>query len=122
MAIFLRVPICERFSRLAEKVAFKPLEEHVKVPEVTNRMRELADKLKLNRPKEANELLELADELKRRPPGPRAPTASTSMTPELAQDIRDYVKAHPGASQQSVAEAFNVNHGRVSEAIRGKRA
>ena len=93
----------------------------MKVPEVASRLRAIAEKLKLRRPKEADELSELADELRRRPSGPRAPIVSTSMTPELAQEIRDYAKAHPGMSQQSVAEAFKVNHGRVSEAVRGKR-
>ena len=93
----------------------------MKVPEVAKRMREIAHRLKSKVPTEADELRELADELKRRT-GPRAEASSTAMTPELAQDIRDYVKANPGLSQQTVAQKFNVNHGRVSEAIRGKRA
>lgn len=93
----------------------------MKVPEVANRIREIAGKIKTSRPIEADELMQLADELKRRPPGPRAPVESTSMTPELAQEIREYVEAHPGMSHQTIAEKFNVNHGRVSEAIRGKR-
>lgn len=100
----------------------KLLEGNVKVPEIAKRLREMANKLKISRPHEADELSQLADELKRRPSGPRAPAISTPMTPELAQEIRDYVKAHPGLPQQSVAEAFNVNHGRVSEALKGKRA
>ncbi|WP_257176994.1 MULTISPECIES: hypothetical protein [Bradyrhizobium] len=95
----------------------------MKVPEVASRLRAIATKLKLSRPSEANELVELADELRRRSSiGTRAAATSTPMTPELAQDIRDYAKANPGLSQQAIAEAFNVNHGRVSEAIRGKRA
>jgi len=93
----------------------------VKVPEVASRLRAIADKLKLSRPSDANELHELADELRRRSSGPRAAATSTSITPELQQDIRDYAKAHPGLSQQAIAEAFKVNHGRVSEALRGKR-
>lgn len=94
----------------------------MKVPEVANRMRAIADKLKRSQPSAASELLELAEELRRRPSvGTRAPATSTSMTPELEQEIRDYAEANPGLSQQAIAEAFNVNHGRVSEAIRGKR-
>lgn len=92
------------------------------VPEVAKRLREIADRLKGQKLAEANELVELAEELKRRPSGNRATATSTPMTPELAQDIRDFVAANPNASQQAVAEAFNVNHGRVSEAIRGKRS
>jgi predicted XRE-type DNA-binding protein len=44
------------------------------------------------------------------------------MTAELAEEIRDYAAANPGMSHQAIAEVFNVNHGRVSEAIKGKRA
>ena len=43
------------------------------------------------------------------------------MTPELAQEIREFAEANPGMSHQAIAEQFNVNHGRVSEAIHGKR-
>jgi hypothetical protein len=93
----------------------------MKVPEVMKRLKEISNKIKLSRPKEADELIELADELKRRPGGPRAPSSSTPMTPELAQEIRDFATANPGVSQQTVAQKFNVNHGRVSEALRGKR-
>ena len=93
----------------------------MKIPEVAGRIREIAEKIKTSRPVEADELMQLADELKRRPPGPRAPVESTPMTPELAQEIREYAEAHPGMSHQAIAEKFNVNHGRVSEAIRGKR-
>jgi hypothetical protein len=42
------------------------------------------------------------------------------MSPELAQEIREFAEANPGLSQQAIAE-FNVNHGRVSEALHGKR-
>ena len=96
-------------------------ESKVKIPELANQIREIAEKIKASRPIEADELMQLADELRRRPPGPRAPVESTPMTPELAQEIREYADAHPGMSHQTIAEAFNVNHGRVSEAIHGKR-
>ncbi len=93
----------------------------MKVPEVANRIREISENIKGSHPTDAEELMQLADELRRRPPGPRAPVESTPMTPELAQDIRDYAEAHPGTSHQAIAEEFNVNHGRISEALRGKR-
>ena len=56
----------------------------MKIPEVANQIREIAEKIKASRPIEADELMQLADELRRRPPGPRAPVESTPMTPELA--------------------------------------
>ena len=40
---------------------------------------------------------------------------------ELAEEIREYAGANPGMSHQTIAEKFGVNHGRVSEAIKGKR-
>lgn len=95
----------------------------MKIPEVATRIREIAEHIQGLCPTEANELLELADELRRRPlAAPRAPVTSTPMTDELAQDIRDFAEANPGMSHQEIAVEFGVNHGRVSEAVSGKRA
>jgi hypothetical protein len=85
-------------------------------------MREIAELIQKARPAEAGELMELADELRRRPIEARAPVTSNPMTPDLAQEIRDYAAANPGLSHQAIAEEFGVNHGRVSEALKGKRA
>jgi hypothetical protein len=93
----------------------------MKVPDVAKRMREIAELIQGEHPGESGELLELAGELKRRFSGPRAPAASTPITPELYEEIREYAEANPGMSQQEIAVIFNVNHGRVSEAIKGKR-
>jgi hypothetical protein len=95
----------------------------MKIPEVASRIRAIAEQIQGLCPAQSNELIELADELRRRPSvAPRAPATSTPMTDELAQDIRDYAEANPGMSHQEIAVEFNVNHGRVSEAISGKRA
>jgi hypothetical protein len=95
----------------------------MKIPEIAKRLREIAEAIQPARPAEAAELHELADELRRRPSAaPRAAATSTPMTPELAQEIREYAEANPGLSHQTIAEQFNVNHGRVSEAINGKRS
>ncbi|MGA2313867.1 MAG: hypothetical protein ABSF87_16105 [Xanthobacteraceae bacterium] len=93
----------------------------MKIPEVAKRMREIAKLIQSDHPGESGELLELADELKRRFSGPRAPATSTPMTPELAEEIREYAEANPSMSHQAIGEVFNVNLGRVSEAIIGKR-
>ncbi len=94
----------------------------MKIPEVATRMREIAEQIQAYYLEEAAELIELADELRRRSPaGPRAPATSTPMTPELADEIREFAKDDPGISHQDLGVVFNVNHGRVSEAIRGKR-
>jgi hypothetical protein len=94
----------------------------MKIPEVATRIREISKEIQDSYPDEAAELLELAGELKRRSlSGPRAPATSTPMTPELADEIREFADDNPGMSHQDIGVVFNVNHGRVSEAIRGKR-
>lgn len=92
----------------------------MKLPDVAKRMREIAMLIQSDYAAEADELLELAAEIKRRS-GTRAPASSTPMTPELAEEIKEYADANPGMSHQDIAVVFNVNHGRVSEAIIGKR-
>ena len=42
---------------------------------------------------------------------------SATMTPELAGEIRRYAIGHPNLSTQRIANHFNVNQGRVSEAL-----
>jgi len=93
----------------------------MKIPEVAKRMREIAELIHSNYPAESGELFELADELKRRFSGARAPASSTKLTPELYEEIREFAEANPGMAHQDIAVIFNVNHGRVSEAIKGKR-
>ena len=70
---------------------------------------------------EADELKDIADELKRRPAVRRAPRSSTPMTPAVAAHIRRVAYANPTWSQQRIADHVGVNHGRVSETLRGKR-
>lgn len=66
-------------------------------------------------------LITLAGELRRNVSAPRKPPRSASMTPQLAQAIRDYAKANPNLTQDDVARHFKVNSGRVSEVLHGKR-
>ena len=47
----------------------------------------------------------------------RTARQSATMTPELAEQIRRYSVSHPNVSTQRVANHFNVNPGRVSEAL-----
>jgi predicted XRE-type DNA-binding protein len=93
----------------------------MKLPDVAKRMREIAELIQKDHPKESGELFELAAEIRRRS-GPRAPANSTPITPELYEEIKEYAEANPGMSHQDIAVIFNVNHGRVSEAVKGKRA
>lgn len=94
----------------------------MKIPAVASRIKEIAVIVQDEFPAVAIELTELAAELRRRSPtGPRAPATSTPMTPELADEIREFSEENPGMSQQDVGVVFNVNHGRISEVLKGKR-
>jgi len=58
----------------------------------------------------------------RAPPAkPPAPAEKRPMDAFLAERIRAYVARHPTEHLQDVATAFNVNIGRVSEALHWKR-
>jgi len=84
------------------------------VPEVRKRLQQLAKEHSLP------ELSELAEKLKREPSVRRAPASSTSMTPELCEQIRAYAEAHPFETLAYIANKFGVNPGRVSEALSRK--
>lgn len=59
--------------------------------------------------------------LRRDRPMRRVYGATVPATPELCDQIRLFAEANPNLSQQEIAEFFNVNTGRVSEALRGLR-
>lgn len=88
----------------------------MRLPEVAVRLRELADEL------ECEELNELADEISRRPSGPRAPRMSRPVTDALRDEIRQMKAENPHFSHAEIGRRLNVNPGRVSETLRGKRA
>lgn len=81
------------------------------IPEIRSRLRELADELGVD------ELHDLADETYRNSPIKRAANRSRPLTPELAEEIRAFVARNPKLHQRDVAQRFNVNPGRVSEAM-----
>jgi predicted XRE-type DNA-binding protein len=88
------------------------------IPEARERLLKLAAML------DAEGLTEYADEIDnivsqmwRKPPATKSKVKSQSKSPALGMAIRAYVAAHPDKSQQEVAHIFDVNHGRVSEAI-----
>lgn len=63
------------------------------------------------------ELRDLANELYRSTAVKRAPRKSQPLTAVLAEEIRRYAKDNPSLHQQDVANHFDINHGRVSEAL-----
>lgn len=91
------------------------MSNHIGIPDARDQLRELAKKHNLP------ELAELADAMYRRSATRRAGTRSPRVTAEMAEEIRQYAAAHPDAHQQDIANHFNVNVGRVSEALHGDR-
>ena len=81
------------------------------IPEIRERLTEIADEEGIN------ELRELAAEMFRKPPVRRATVKSPHLTPKLAEEIRQYEAAHPDEHFSKIAAHFNVNPGRISEAM-----
>ena len=87
----------------------------MRLPEVAARLRVLADELN------CVELNQLAEEISRRPSGQRAARTSAPITDELREQIKAMKAAEPGLSQAEIGKRLNVNPGRVSETLKGKR-
>lgn len=81
------------------------------IPEIRGRLRELAQEYGIK------ELKDLANELYRSSAVKRAPRRSQPLTAVLAEEIRKYAKSRPNLHQQDIANHFDINHGRVSEAL-----
>ena len=87
----------------------------MKIPEIMDELRQLSAAHGIPR------LAELADHLRRRSPISRAPVKSQPITPALQRAIVAAYRENPARSQLEIARQFNVNPGRVSEALRGFR-
>jgi hypothetical protein len=82
---------------------------------------DLADDLRLQNPSAAQIIdMVVSDLMYRTHVKPRAPISSARMTSTLARSIRIMAAHRPDMSAQEIADIFNVNSGRVSEAIAGK--
>ena len=53
--------------------------------------------------------------------GRKAPKQSAPITEGVRRSIQIYANTHPQMTQQDIATMFNVNAGRVSEILTGKR-
>jgi hypothetical protein len=92
----------------------------MRIPEVKDALAEVAADPRVPADLAAR-IKSLADELRRRRPRTVAEPRSTPTTPLMMNAIRHYHAAHPDKPQTEIARIFNVNPGRVSEALRGKR-
>ena len=53
--------------------------------------------------------------------GRRAPVQSSPVTDEVRRLIKTYAMTYPDMTQQQIAHEFNLNAGRVSEILTGKK-
>lgn len=95
-----------------------------RIPEARVQIATLAKKLErgsISNLHAANQLRDILPMLRRDVPEKRAQNRDTPMSAELAERIREYAKYRPALSQREIAQEFNVNPGRVSEALKGQR-
>ena len=70
----------------------------------------------------AGQLTEVQGDLyRRRPARARAPTQNLPVDARMAATLREYARTHPRMPLQEIGHKFNVNAGRVSEALQGNR-
>lgn len=81
------------------------------IPELRVRILELADIHNIP------ELREIEAEMYRNSPARRSPPVSRTFTAAMANQIRDYATLNPRMSFHEIAAHFDVNPGRVSEAM-----
>lgn len=87
----------------------------MKIPEIRERLHALADEL------DVAELHQLAEATRRRRPVRKAPVKSRPVDPAVKVQMRAYAASHPDAQQREIGQTFNLNAGRVSETLAGKR-
>lgn len=87
----------------------------MRIPEIADRLRE---KAALH---SDPELVALADELRRRP-SQKGARSARRMTPDLADQIRTMKRLNPEISQVEISRLLQLNQGRISEVLKGKRA
>ena len=85
------------------------------IPEIRERLKQISQE------RDIPELAELADQLRRRYHGRAARKVSETVTPELELRVRQLHVLFPDLAQHKIGELLNLNSGRVSEILRGKR-
>ena len=93
------------------------------IPEIRELIGELTEESKRLARRQlyiAQKISQLAEETKRRRFG-SAPVKSRRVTDEVRASVRAMAAANPDMSQQALAEAHDINIGRISEILHGKR-
>lgn len=92
------------------------------IPEIRERLHEIADSIRGFHAPEAAELHELAEETKRRSPVRCAKKRIAPMTDTQVAELKAYAAQMPDASYHELSQALGHNTGRISEVLAGKRA
>jgi hypothetical protein len=69
----------------------------------------------------ATKIQQLSEETRRRHFGKRAPATSRRVTKGVRVSVRQMAEANPDMPHQAIAEAHDINLGRVSEILHGTR-
>ncbi|RAK68713.1 hypothetical protein DJ019_01470 [Phenylobacterium kunshanense] len=85
------------------------------MPEIRARLHELALEHGIQ------ELSSLAEETKRQYHGRRASVRSRAVDIELAARVHEFAREHPDLPQRDIGRRFQIDGGRVSEILFGRR-
>jgi hypothetical protein len=91
------------------------------IPEIREELFEIADCIQESEPEAAAKIRMLAEETKRRPAVRKTPVRSAKFDADMRSKIKERARFLPGASEVELAREFNVNPGRISEALAGVR-
>jgi hypothetical protein len=95
----------------------------VTLPECRDALQAIANSLAIKPgcTDEARGIRMIIKEMMRRPPVRKTRVKARSVTPRLQDRIRAFAKAHPDLANREIGLIFNVDGGRVSEALAGFR-
>jgi len=94
------------------------------IPTARQHLQAIAKRLQvgnITKPEAAREIRSTMQLLVRKPPVRRAPRVKKYVTQRLIREICAYARLHPSMHLQDIATHFDVNIGRVSEILNGKR-
>lgn len=93
------------------------------IPEIRELLGQLAEESKTLARRQlyiSQKISQLAEETRRRTYD-RAPVTSRRVTAAVRSSVREMAELNPSMSHQALAEAHDINIGRVSEILHGKR-
>ena len=92
------------------------------IPQIRERLHEIATALMPYNAGVASELRELADETKRRAPVRTTRARRPPLTEAQVEDIHTAAREFPDSSYHEISKLLDINTARISEVLAGKRA